>query len=171
MTGFRPPLWQNFVILFIILVVIVIGFRVTVPSIENRRVEHIVGNAGRFLALRLPPTPEGIQEQIIAYRIPDRPDAIGLVRTIAHQRSEDGLGTDLTGDDLNTFMQFYAAWCNNPPELREAAPDEPGFDLALCGTWRIPIDELPPELVTLIEAVPSPTCDDPFCGWRDEVME
>jgi hypothetical protein len=61
-------------------------------------------------------------------------------------------------------------WCENPPS-HEVEADEPFYDVAVAcrGGMRvkIPPDELPPELIQIIEKVPSPTCDDPFCGWRE----
>jgi hypothetical protein len=69
-------------------------------------------------------------------------------------------------------------WCQNHPSFREVHENEPFYAVGLdCGFDQttgvdsrrivIPPDELPPELIQIIEKVPSPTCDDPFCGWRE----
>jgi hypothetical protein len=79
----------------------------------------------------------------------------------------------------DSLLEFYDRWCYDPPTFRSVPTDEPGFDLALhcrvphayVESWRIPVDEIAPDLIALIETVPPLTCADPFCGWREVIID
>jgi hypothetical protein len=78
---------------------------------------------------------------------------------------------EFTPEEWAPVATLIRDWCRNPPLRKPPEEGEPFYDVGyLCQGDRraqIPPDELPPALVYLIETVPSPTCDDPFCGWRE----
>lgn len=140
-------------------------------------VDMIATRGSSILVLRLPQPSEGDPwEEIVvndknaqsprkAYRFP-------VVATDL-QRSD----VQLPLPQWQTINNLRERWCESAPSWA-IEDDEPVYEVGLrCGnpsgffppTKRVsvPLDQLPSELVELIETVPSNTCDDPFCGWRN----
>lgn len=148
--------------------------RSTVPPVEK-----IVGNARDVLALRFPQPSTKWQEDIIINSYTKRARRYSEYRRNANEIPSTGIA--LTQEQWHMIESLRMSWCQTPPSFREVHENEPFYAVGLdCGVTRttftavsdrrriiIPVDELPPELIQLIELVPSPTCDDPFCGWRE----
>jgi hypothetical protein len=152
---------------------------------ENRPPSSItvvqwVGSGSVVFLLRFP-EPSDTQEEIIIHE-----ESVGtpprMIRRPVDTRNvtpdDYTIINQLTPEQWQIVRALRQNWCQDTPTFRELKDDEPFFDLGLrCNNAldrrhiQIPVDELPPELVQLIETVPSANCADPFCDWRSEVME
>jgi hypothetical protein len=155
----------NLVLLIIALVVWVIQMGQT-----PRPVTSIVSNAGRVLVLRFPAS-SAPWEQFTAKPYFEHDGTISVSRFPVGAISSAPANTiRFAPEEWQPVATLIDEWCKNPPSY-EVETDEPFYDIGLpCRGYmriKIPPDELPSALVYLIETVPSPTCDDPFCGWRE----
>lgn len=174
MTYKRHRSTSTFISAIILVVVIVIGIVVMIQPliIPPSEVELLVGNAGGILALRFPVAQHKHRDQIVARHWPGD-ETIRVARySVDRDPEEDVTIMELTEEEWEPVAALIRDWCRDPPPFQKAPEGgEPFYDVGYyCGSDRraqIPPDELPPALAHLIEMVPSPTCDDPFCGWQE----
>jgi hypothetical protein len=172
---FFARIWIGFVIVAGIIMFTIGPSLVPPPSSE---VERLVGNAGVVFAIRFPALPGQREELIRAHLFSEfgtSDENVTLFRHPADREPGDEIiDVEISQEEWEPMHMLVRDWCYNPPTF-QSIEEAPFFDVGYycAGDKRvqIPVDELPPELVRLIETVPSPTCDNPFCGWQDEVME
>lgn len=132
-----------------------------------------VGNGGKIFLLRFPKSPEVWEEITIRDAITgDPPEIMRNPVDTRNATGEDYIYINPTPEEWEQVITFGRNWCQHTPVFREPEEGEPFFDLGIqCNNMfderglQIPADELPPDLVQLIEMVPSPHCAAPLCGW------
>jgi hypothetical protein len=75
---------------------------------------------------------------------------------------ETGTSMPLTDAEWQTLTTAIDQWCAALPQFRELAPDEPRYSVNIRCSWmstntrffRVPVDQVPPELMMLIEKEP-----------------
>lgn len=142
-------------------------------------VDSLAATGGSMLVIRLPPHPSYPQEQIDVHK--PSSDMLAL-RQIADMEERQQHTSSYVAIHLNSAQWQQVniirhTWCQTTPVFHNP-PNEVFYDVGLyclssnshigfTKRVQIPVDELPSELTQLIETVPSPTCDDSFCGWRE----
>jgi hypothetical protein len=144
------------VVLFVVLLLLgVVSYFNYTPPPGVASVTSIANRSDAYaLVLRLPPQ-SGAQDDILLYA-----DSAAVVRVPAGQSPAPGAAVlQLTPEQWQDFETLRQVWCFSPPFFLGTAEGKPGYDVALrCDLTvrrvRVPADELPPELVLLLEMVP-----------------
>jgi hypothetical protein len=133
-------------------------------------VTQIVGSGGRIFAMKFPSSPSGRQEVIIVHDNREGQDpprgAYRFQNPAEWQRTAmympEVVEVQLTVEQWNAIYRLSERWCYDNPSFSEVQEGEPFYDVGTdCkrvvskNRFKIPPDELPPELVMLLEAVPS----------------
>jgi hypothetical protein len=159
-------LYVCIIVLFIIVIITIFPISPNLPV----PVEHVF-RGGTFLVLRFPYSNLVRQEEI---SITKSSDFTGFTRYLIDERPRRlATSGDLSETNMQQIELFNDEWCNLPLAAQEHI-DKPIYELGLrCGVnysnikvFKISVDDLPLMLKNLILAAPSPTCDDPFCGWN-----
>jgi hypothetical protein len=159
-------LYVCIIVLFIIVIITIFPISPNLPV----PVEHVF-RGGTFLVLRFPYSHLVRQEEI---SITKSSSFTGFTRYLIDERPRRlATSGDLSETDIQQLGLFSSEWCHIPLAVQEHI-DKPVYELGLrCDVnasnirvFKISVDDLPFILKTLILAAPSPTCDDPFCGWN-----
>lgn len=137
-------------------------------SLEMRSVTQMVGNGYRIFAMKFPPSPSGRQDLII---VMDNEELLDSAREATRapigweptrSNMSEFTSVKLTEEQWHTLDGLREAWCDTNPSFSKVQEGEPFYDVGIscCGGMcdkriKIPPDELPAELVMLLEAVPS----------------
>lgn len=168
--------------LFIILLIMQLLRSVADSVVDHtttlKPVHTLAANGEAMLVLRFPDHSSQLQEEIIVY---NRSREMLTMRRIADLAERgphpSNVVLHLNIEQWQPIDILRQDWCQATPQFQNA-PDEVFYDIGLycsrhghpIGDTRrvqVPVGNLPPELAKLIETVPSPTCDDPFCGWQE----
>jgi hypothetical protein len=135
---------------------------------ESITVVQWVGSGSVVFVLRFPESSETREEIIIHEESAGTPPRMRRRPIDTRSASpEDYTIMNPTPEQWQNITTLRQDWCQDTPVFRDLEEGEPFFDLGLrCTTAldrrhiQIPVDELPSELVHLLETVPSPNCLD-----------
>jgi hypothetical protein len=166
----------QYVIAVVIFVVGALGMSlIRLPS-PVPAVSGVVGRGSNLLVLRFPESPQEQREEIILRDREDESATLLRVFVTTGEQTQQGIVSELTVDQEMAWRQFYMAWCQREQISTNSPREQAVFEIAVrcplrdgyLGTiveFDIAAAQLPAELRELIRNTPSPSCEDPLCGW------
>ncbi len=165
--------------LLVIVVMLIIGFIISKQFFNKTLpVDVLLNRSGNDIVVRFPERPDSRQEEVLINPLIHTDGAITASRLFV---SRFGGQADAEGNTIPLSTTHWVAWnalrtewCLHPPP-NDPVP-EPAFHIGVnCpqkSAARLPRlifqmspAALPASLRALLEAIPSPGCADPLCGW------